>query len=124
MVQEIVCLGFERVGSDNHNGVGEFRILVAVVQFTHSHITSGMDLGVISRTVMYSDVLDLHRPEIELAGAPCILVAAARSTMIKGRHEHPILAHIVDDRDGDARNEVAALFSARWFYSHRPSRLF
>ena len=33
MVQEIVGLSFECVGANGHDGVGEFRVLVTVVQF-------------------------------------------------------------------------------------------
>ena len=47
---------------------------------------------------MDADVFDLHRPKIELAGAPGILITAARTAMIEGRDEQAVLALVIDDR--------------------------
>ena len=92
VVEEIVGLGLERVGADRDDGVGELGILVAVVEFADAHVARGMDLGIVGRPVVDADVLDLHRPEIELAGAPGVLVAAAGAAVIEGRDEQPVLA--------------------------------
>jgi hypothetical protein len=62
---------------------------------------------------MNPNVLYLHGPEIQLAGAPGVFVAAPGPAMVKGRHEQSVLAHVVDDRDGDARNEIERVIPAR-----------
>ncbi len=113
MVQEIIGLGFERVGADRHDRVGELGVLVAVVQFADAHVAGRVDLGVVGRAVVDADVLHLHGPEIELAGAPGVLVAAAGAAVIEGRDEQSVLAHVVDDRDGDARDEIERVIPAR-----------
>ena len=92
VVQEIVGLGFERVGADRDDGVGKLGILVAVVQFAHAHVAGGMDLGIVGRPVVDADVLHLHGAEIELAGAPGVLVAAAGAAMVEGGDEQAVLA--------------------------------
>ena len=92
VIEEIVGLGFERVGADRHDGVGELGILVAVVQFADAHVAGGMDLGIVGRPVVDADVLHLHGAEIELAGAPGVFVAAAGAAMVEGRDEQPVLA--------------------------------
>ena len=97
VIEEIVCLRFERVGADSDYGVGKLGILVAVVQFAHAHIPGCMDFGVVGRPVVNADVLDLHGPEIQLAGAPGVLVAAAGAAVVESRDEQPVLAHVVDD---------------------------
>ncbi len=106
MVQEIVGLGFERIGADRDDGVGELRVLIAVVEFAHAHVARGMDFGIVGRTIMDADVLDLHRTEIELARAPGILIAAARAAVIEGGNKQSVLAHVIDDSDGHARDEI------------------
>ena len=112
VIQEIVGLGFERVGADRDDGVGKLGILVAVVQFADAHVARRVDFGIVGRPIVDADVLDLHRPEIELAGAPGVLIAAARAAMIEGGDEQAILALIVDDRGGDARDEIERVVPA------------
>jgi hypothetical protein len=63
VVEEVVGLGLERVGADRHDGVGEFGVLVAVVELAHPHVAGGVDLRVVGRAVVDADVLDLHRFE-------------------------------------------------------------
>ena len=92
VVEEVVGLGFERVGADRDDRVGEFGVLVAVVEFANAHVARGVDFGIVGRTIVDADVLDLHRPEIELAGAPGVLVAAAGAAMVEGRDEQAVLA--------------------------------
>ena len=106
MVQEIVGLGFERVGADRDDGVGQLGILVTVVQFAYAHVARGMNFGIVGGPVVNADILDLHGPEIELSGTPGILVAAACAAMIEGGDEQPVLAHVIDDRDGHARDQI------------------
>ena len=113
MVQEIVGLGFERVGPDGHDGVGKLGIFVAIVQFAHAHVAGGMDLGIVGRPVVNPDVLHLHGAEIELAGAPGVFVAAAGSAVVKGGDEQSVFPHVVDDRDGDARDQIERIVPAR-----------
>ena len=113
VIEEIVGLGFERVGADRHDRVGELRVLVAVVQFADAHVARGVNLGIVGRAIVDADVLHLHGAEIELAGAPGVLVAAAGAAVIEGGDEQPVLAHVVDDRDGDARDEIERVVPAR-----------
>ena len=63
VIEEVVGLGFERVGADRNDGVGEFGVLVAVVQFAHAHVARGMDFGIVGRTIVDADVLHLHAPK-------------------------------------------------------------
>ena len=83
MVEEIIGLGLERIGADSDNRVGEFGVLVTIIEFANSHVSSGMHLGVVSRAIVDTDVLDLHRAEIELSRAPGIFVAAAGAAVIE-----------------------------------------
>jgi hypothetical protein len=62
---------------------------------------------------MNPDVLDLHRAEIELSGAPGVFVAAAGAAVIKSRDEQTILALGVDHRRRHARHEVERIVPAR-----------
>ena len=112
VIQEIVGLGFERVGADRDDGVGKLGILVAVVQFADAHVARGVDFGIVGRPVVDADVLHLHGAEIELAGAPGVLVAAAGAAVVEGGDEQAVLAHVVDDRDGDARDEIERIVPA------------
>ena len=80
-------MGFQTIGADDEERVGEFGILITVVQFAHAHVARGMDLGVVGRPIMDADVLDLHGAEIELAGAPGVLVSAASAAMVEGGDE-------------------------------------
>jgi hypothetical protein len=52
-----------------------------------------------------ADVLHLHGAEIELAGPPGVLVAAAEPPW-SNRDEQPVLALFLDDRGGDAGDEI------------------
>ena len=113
VVEEVVGLGLERVGADRHDGVGELGVLVAVVELAHAHVAGGVDLGVVGRAVVDADVLDLHRLEVELAGAPGVLVAAAGAAVVEGRDEEAVLALLLDHRDGHARHEVERVLPAR-----------
>ena len=112
MVEEVVGLGFERVGADRDDGVGKFGILVAIVEFANAHVAGGVDFGIVGRPVMDADVLDLHRSEIELAGAPGVFVAAAGAAMVEGGDEQTVLAHVVDDGDRDTRDEIQRIIPA------------
>ena len=78
--------------ADRHDGVGEFRVLVAVVEFAHAHVAGAVDFAVVGRAVVDADVLDLHALEIELAGRPGVLVAAAGAAMVVGGDDQPIFA--------------------------------
>ena len=101
VVQEVVGLGLERVGADGHDRVGELGVFVAVVQLAHAHVARSVNLAVVGGPVVDPDVLDLHRLEIELAGAPCVLVAAAGAAVVEGRDEQPVLALLLDHPGGD-----------------------
>ena len=101
VVQEVVGLGLERVGADGDDRVGQLGVFVAVVQLAHAHVAGGVDLAVVGRAVVDPDVLDLHRLEIELAGAPGVLVAAAGPAMVEGRDEQPVVALLLDHPGGD-----------------------
>jgi hypothetical protein len=106
VVQEVVGLGFERIGAHGHDRIGEFRVLVAVVQFTHAHVAGRMDFGIVGRPVVDADVLHLHSTKIKFPGAPGIFVAAAGAAVIERRDEQAIFTHAVDDADRDARNQI------------------
>ena len=113
MIEEVVGLGFERVGADREDGVGEFGILVAVVEFADAHVARRVDLGIVGRAIVNADVLDLHRAEIELARAPGVLVAATGAAMVEGRDEEAVLTLLVDDRNRDPGDEVERIVPAR-----------
>ncbi len=78
VVQKQVGLGFQRVGADDHHGVGQLIVLVVIVQLAHAHVAGRMDFGVVGRPIVDAAVPDLHRLEVEFAGAPGVLVAAGR----------------------------------------------
>ena len=63
VIEEIIGLGFERVGADGDDGVREFGILVAIVEFADAHVARRMNLGIVGRTIVDADVLDLHCPK-------------------------------------------------------------
>ena len=112
MVQEVVGLGLQGVRSDRHDRVGEFSVLVAIVELAYSHIASRMHLGVVSRPIVNADVLDLHCAEVELSRAPCIFVAAAGPAVIESRNVQAVLALGVDHRCRHARNKVERVVPA------------
>ena len=116
VVEEIIGLGLERIGADRDDGVGEFGVLVAIVEFADAHVAGGVDLGVVGGAVMDADVLDLHRAEIELAGAPGVLVAAAGPAVIESGDEqrHPRPGR--RQPGGHARHEVERVVPARWLH--------
>ena len=113
MIEEIVGLRLERVGADDDDSVREFGILVAVVQLADAHVAGGMDLRVVGRPIVDADVLHLHGAEIELAGAPGVLISAASTAMIEGRHEEPVLALLVDHGGRHSRDEIERVLPAR-----------
>ena len=112
MVQEVVGLGLQGVRADRDDRVGEFGVLVAIVEFANPHVAGRMHLGVVSRAIVNADVLDLHRAEIELSGAPGIFVAAAGPAVIESRDEQAVLALGVDHRRRHARHEVERVVPA------------
>ena len=122
VVQEVVGLGLERVGADGHDRVGELGVFVAVVELAHAHVAGGVDLAVVGRAVVDPDVLDLHRLEIELAGAPGVLVAAAGAAMVEGRDEQPVVALLLDHPGGDLGHQRQARRPRRSAASGRSAR--
>ena len=84
MVQEVVGLRFQRVGSYRNDSVGKLGVLVAVVELAHAHVPRGVNLRIVSRAIVDADVLDLHRTEIELAGAPGVFITTPRTAMVEG----------------------------------------
>lgn len=44
VIEEIVGLGFQRVGADGDDGVGELGIFIAIVDFANAYIAGGMNL--------------------------------------------------------------------------------
>ena len=116
MIQEVVGLRLKGVGTDRDDGIGQFRVFVAVVELAHAHVARGVDLGIVGRTIVDPDVLDLHRSEVELAGAPGVFVAAARAPVVECGNEQAILALIVDDCDGDARDEIERVRPTGWLH--------
>ena len=44
MIEEVIGMGFERVGADGNDGVGEFSVLVAIVKFADAHVARGVNL--------------------------------------------------------------------------------
>ena len=113
VIEEVIGLSFERIGADRDDGVGELGVLVAVVEFAHAHVAGGMYLRIVGGAIVDADVLHLHGAEIELAGAPGVLVAAAGATVIVGRDEQAVFAHVVDDADGDASDEIECIVPTR-----------
>ena len=106
VIEEVVGLGLERIVADRNERVGEFGVLVAIVQFADAHVAGRMNLRIVGRAVVDADVLDLHGAEIELSGAPGVLVAAGRAAMVEDGDEQPVLALVLDDRRRDAGDEV------------------
>ena len=113
VVQEIVGLGLERVRADGEDRVRELGVLVAIVELADAHVARRVDLRIVGGAIVDADVLHLHRAEIELSGAPGVLVAAAGAAMIEGGDEEPVLALLVDHRGRDARDEVERVVPAR-----------
>ena len=112
VIEEVVGLGFQRVGADRDDGVGKLGVLVAVVELAHAHVARGMDFGVVGWAIVDADILHLHGAEIELAGAPSVLVAAAGAAVIEGGDEQAVLAHVVDHADSDAGDEIERVVPA------------
>ena len=72
-----------------------------------------MDFGIVSRSVVNADVLNLHRTEIELSGTPRVLVTTSRASVIIGGNEESILALLIDDRSGDTSHELKRIVPTR-----------
>ena len=106
VIEEIVGLRFERVGAHRDDRIREFGVLVAIVEFADAHVARRVDLGIVGRTIVDANVLDLHSSEIELSGAPGVLVSAARAAMIERGDEQAIFALIRDHRRRNARDEI------------------
>ena len=105
MVQEVVRLRFERVGAHGDDRVGELGVFVAIVEFAHAHVARRMDLRVVGRPIVDADVLDLHAVEVELAGGPGILVAAAGTAVVERRDDEAVFALLLDDTPRDLGDE-------------------
>src|SRR5487761_1112538 len=101
MTEEVICLRLKRVGSDSEDGVREFGVLVAVVEFADPHVARRMNLRIVGGPVVNPDVLDLHALEVELARGPGILVTAARAAMVIGGDDDTILTLFLDDSARD-----------------------
>ncbi len=84
VIEEIVGLGLVGVGADGDDGVAQLGVLVAVVELAHAHVARRVHLRIVGGAIVDADVLDLHRLEIELAGAPGVLVAAAGAAVVEG----------------------------------------
>ena len=106
MIEEVVGLGFERIVADRDERVGQLGVLVAIVQFADAHVAGRVDLRIVGWPVVDADVLHLHGAEIELSGAPGVLVAAGRAAMVEDGDEEPVLALVLDDGRRDAGDEV------------------
>jgi hypothetical protein len=113
VIEEVIRLRFQRVAADGDDGVGQFGVLVAIVQLADAHVARRMHLRIIGRAIVDADVLHLHGAEIELADAPGVLIAAARAAMVEGRDEQPLLALVLDDRRRDASHEIERVVPAR-----------
>jgi hypothetical protein len=113
VIQEVVGLGFERIGADGNNRVGEFGVFIAVVQLANAHVASRVHLRVVGGAIVNPNVLHLHGAEIELAGAPGVFVTATGAAMIEGRNKQAVLAHVVDYSDRDTRDEIKCVIPAR-----------
>ena len=105
VIEEVIRLRLERVGSDGNDRVGEFGVLVAIVELAHAHVAGGMDLGIVGGAIVDADVLDLHAVEIELAGGPGVFVTAAGAAMVKGGDDQAVLALLLDDAAGHLGGE-------------------
>ena len=113
MIEEQVRLGLQRIGTDQENRVGEAIVLIGVVELADAHVAGRMNFRIIGRPIVDAAVLHLHRLEIELAGAPGVLVAASRATMVEHGDEEIVLIVLVDDARRDARNEIERVVPAR-----------
>ena len=93
MVQEIIGLSLQRIASSRNDRVRKLGVLIAIVELANAHVAGRMHLRIIGRAIVDADVLDLHRGEIELAGAPGVFVTAACAAMIEGPRQirHPPL---------------------------------
>ena len=113
VVEEVVGLTFQRVAAPGDQRVGQFGILIGVVELADPHVAGRVHLGIVGGAVVDADILDLHRPEIELAGRPGVLVAAARAAMVEHRHDQIVLALFGDDPRRHAGDEVIGILPAR-----------
>jgi hypothetical protein len=86
---------------------------VAVVQLVHAHVAARVDLGVVGRPVVNPAVLHLHRSEVELAGAPGVLVAARAAAVVEHGDVEVVLVILVDHPSGHPRDEVERVVPCR-----------
>ncbi len=110
VVQIKVGLRFHGVRAEHEDRVGQRVVLVGVVQFVHAHVARRMDLRVVGGSVMDPAVLDLHALEIELAGAPGVLVAAGAATVVEHRDHQVILGPFGHDTRSHAGHKVERVF--------------
>ena len=112
VVQEQVGLALHRVGAHQHDRVGQLVILIGIVQLVHAHVAGRMNLGIVGGAVVDAAVLDLHRPEIELAGAPGVLIPARRTAMVEHGDIEIVLVVLVDHAGRDTGDEVECVIPA------------
>ena len=87
VIEKVIGLRLERVCTDRNDCVGKFGIFVAIVQLSDTHIACRVNLGIVCWTIVDANILDLHRAEIELSGAPGILVAAPGAAVVESGNE-------------------------------------
>ena len=51
MGKKIIGLSYVSVGADCHDDVGDFSVVIAIVEFADAHITRGMTFRVVRRTL-------------------------------------------------------------------------
>ena len=112
VIEKQVGLRFERVGTDDHNRVGEPIVRVGVIELIDAHVAAGVHLGIVGRAVVDPAVLHLHRLEVELAGAPGVFIAAGRAAMVEHRDEQVVLVVLVDHARRDSGDQVEGVVPA------------
>ena len=113
VVQEQVRLVFQRVRADEHDGIRQPVVLIGIVQLAHTHVAGRMHFRIIGGPVVDAAVLDLHRPEIELARAPGVLISAGRSAMVEHRYEQVVLGVLVDHPRRHLRHKIQRIIPCR-----------
>ena len=96
VVQEQVGLAFHRVGADKEDGVRPLVVCVIVVQLVDAHVAAGMHFRHIGRAVVDAAVLDLHRLEVQLPGAPGVLITTSRSAVVEHRDVKIVFVVLID----------------------------
>ena len=97
MGKKIIGLSFVSVGADCHDDVGDFSVLIAIVEFADAHITRGMTFRVVSRTIVYAHHRRFHRRELQLARAPGILETATGAAVIEAIEREFAWAIVVEN---------------------------